>query len=108
MYSVATLDWRSRGVRAHQVSIKMKADCCVQASREGVARSGAPAIDNTNHGSQFSSADFVVDLKSIGTRERLDGPGSWRDDAFVGRLWRSVKYENMHLQTCGGATAARQ
>lgn len=95
VYLVAVLDWHSRRVLAHRVSITMEADFCVEALREAAARWGAPEIVNTDQGSQFSSAEFVAEVTRIGARQSMDGKGCWRDNVFVERLWRSVKYEDV-------------
>jgi putative transposase len=73
VYLVAVLDWASRRVLAHGVSITMESDFCVQALREAAARWGAPEIVNTDQGSQFSSAEFVAEVKRIGARQSMDG-----------------------------------
>jgi len=107
VYLVAVLDWASRRVLAHRVSITMEADFCVQALREAVARWGAPDIVNTDQGSQFSSAEFVTEVARIGARQSMDGRGCWRDNVFVERLWKSVKYEDVYLKAYDGVNAAR-
>jgi putative transposase len=108
VYLVAVLDWASRRVLAHRVSITMEADFCVEALREAAARWGAPEIVNTDQGSQFSSAEFVAEVQRIGARQSMDGKGCWRDNVFVERLWRSVKYEDVYLKAYDGVSAARQ
>lgn len=108
VYLVAVLDWHSRRVLAHRVSITMEADFCVEALREAATRWGAPEIVNTDQGSQFSSAEFVAEVQRIGARQSMDGKGCWRDNVFVERLWRSVKYEDVYLKAYDGVSAARQ
>lgn len=108
VYLVAVLDWHSRRVLAHRVSITMEADFCVEALREAVARYGAPRIVNTDQGSQFSGAEFVAEVQRIGARQSMDGKGCWRDNVFVERLWRSVKYEEVYLKAYDSVSAARQ
>ncbi|TXC62100.1 IS3 family transposase [Piscinibacter aquaticus] len=108
VYLVAVLDWASRRVLAHRVSITMEADFCVEALREAVARWGAPEIVNTDQGSQFSGAEFVAEVARIGARQSMDGRGCWRDNVFVERLWRSVKYEEVYLKAYDSVSAARQ
>jgi putative transposase len=108
VYLVAVLDWHSRRVLAHRVSITMEADFCVQALREAAARWGAPEIVNTDQGSQFSGAEFVAEVARIGARQSMDGKGCWRDNVFVERLWRSVKYEEVYLKAYDSVSAARQ
>ncbi|WP_436308170.1 IS3 family transposase [Variovorax sp. LjRoot290] len=107
VYLVAVLDWRSRRVLAHRVSITMEADFCVEALRDAAARWGAPEIVNTDQGSQFSSAEFIAEVQRIGARQSMDGKGCWRDNVFVERLWRSVKYEDVYLKAYDGVSAAR-
>lgn len=108
VYLVAVLDWASRRVLAHRVSITMEADFCVEALREAAARWGALEIVNTDQGSQFSGAEFVAEVKRIGARQSMDGKGCWRDNVFVERLWRSVKYEEVYLKAYDSVSAARQ
>ncbi|HET7089944.1 MAG TPA: IS3 family transposase [Anaerolineae bacterium] len=107
VYLVAVLDWHSRRVLAHRVSITMEAEFCVEALREAAARWGAPQIVNTDQGSQFSSAEFVAEVARIGARQSMDGRGCWRDNVFVERLWRSVKYEDVYLKAYDSVSAAR-
>lgn len=108
VYLVAVLDWASRRVLAHRVSITMEADFCVEALREAAARWGAPEIVNTDQGSQFSGVEFVAEVARIGARQSMDGKGCWRDNVFVERLWRSVKYEEVYLKAYDSVSAARQ
>jgi len=108
VYLVAVLDWHSRRVLAHRVSITMEADFCVEALNEAITRYGAPEIVNTDQGSQFSGADFVEAVKACGARQSMDGKGCWRDNVFVERLWRSVKYEEVYLRAYDSVSAARQ
>ena len=107
VYLVAVLDWHSRRVLAHRVSITMEVDFCVEALREAAARWGAPEIVNTDQGSQFSSAEFVAEVARIGARQSMDGKGCWRDNVFVERLWKSVKYEDVYLKAYDSVNAAR-
>jgi len=101
------LDWHSRRVLAHRVSITMEADFCVEALREAAARHGSPEIVNTDQGSQFSSAEFIAEVSRIGALQSMDGRGCWRDNVFVERLWRSVKYEDVYLKAYDSVIAAR-
>lgn len=107
VYLVAVLDWHSRRVLAHRVSITMEAEFCVEALNEAVARYGAPVIVNTDQGRQFSSQDFVDAVNACGARQSMDGRGCWRDNVFVERLWRSVKYEEVYLHGYDSVSAAR-
>ena len=97
VYLVAVLDWYSRKVLSWRVSITMDVHFCLEALEEAIARYGAPDILNTDQGSQFTSQAFTGLLKKHGIRISMDGKGSWRDNVFIERLWRSVKYEEVYL-----------
>ena len=107
VYLVAVLDWHSRRVLAHRVSITMDADFCVEALREAAARRGMPQIVNTDQSSQFSSGEFVAEVTRIGACQSMDGRGCWRDNVFVERLWRSVNYKDVYLRADDSVSAAR-
>jgi putative transposase len=107
VYLAAVLDWASRRVLAHRVSISMDTEFCREALEEALARYGAPEIFNTDQGSQFTSAEFIDVLKRRGIRISMDGKGAWRDNVFVERLWRSVKYEEVYLRAYETVSAAR-
>jgi putative transposase len=108
VYLCAVLDWASRKVLAHRVSISMDADFCVEALEEACRRHGHPDIVNTDPGSQFTSAEFVKALTSRGIRISMDGKGAWRDNVFVERLWRTVKYEEVYLKAYDSVRQARE
>jgi len=107
VYLTAVMDWHSRKVLAHRISITLEADSCVEALREAIARHGAPEIMNTDQGSQFTGADFTDVLKEHGIAISMDGRGQWRDNVFVERLWKSVKYEEVYLKAYETVSAAR-
>jgi putative transposase len=97
VYLVAVLDWYSRKVLSWQVSITMDVHSCLAAVEEAIARFGPPQIMNTDQGSQFTSLAFTGLLKDHDIRISMDGKGAWRDNVFVERLWRPVKYEEVYL-----------
>ena len=107
VYLAAVVDWYSRKVLAHRVSITMEADFCIEAVQEAIARYGTPDIFNTDQGSQFTSSDFTGLLKQHGIRISMDGKGAWRDNVFVERLWKSVKYEEVYLKAYNTVSEAR-
>ena len=107
VYLAAVVDWASRRVLAHRVSISMDTEFCREALEEALARYGTPEIFNTDQGSQFTSAEFLDVLKKRGIRISMDGKGAWRDNVFVERLWRSVKYEEVYLKAYDTVSAAR-
>ena len=74
---------------------------------EAIARYGSPEIFNTDHGSQFTSAEFTSVLKEHGIRISMDGKGCWRDNVFVERLWRTVKYEEVYLKAYDTVSTAK-
>jgi len=97
VYLVAVLDWHSRKVLSWRVSITMDVHFCLEALDEAINVHGAPEIVNTDQGSQFTSLAFTGLLKKHGIRISMDGKGAWRDNVFIERLWRSVKYEEVYL-----------
>lgn len=107
VYLVAIVDWFSRKVLAHRVSITMEADFCVEALEEALARYGKPEIFNTDQGSQFTSLAFTSVLRREEIAISMDGCGAWRDNVVVERLWRSVKYEEVYLRAYASVSEAR-
>ena len=71
---------------------------CMDAVESAILLYGPPEIMNTDHGSQFTSQAFTELLKENKIKISMDGEGSWRDNVFVERLWRSVKYEDIYLR----------
>jgi putative transposase len=107
VYLAAVVDWFTRRVLAWRVSITMEVEFCLEAVEEALARHGRPEIFNTDQGSQFSSAAFTDLLLANGIAISMDGKGSWRDNVFVERLWRSVKYEEVYLRAYESVGQAR-
>ena len=108
VYLAAIIDWASRKVLAWDVSISMEADWCVRVLEQALARHGKPEIFNTDQGSQFTSLAFTERLKAEGIAISMDGRGCWRDNVFVERLWRSVKYEEVYLRAYETVSQARE
>lgn len=98
MYLVAILDVASRKVLSFRLSNTLTADFCVEALQEALRRFGPPEIFNTDQGSQFTSEDWITELKQRDIRISMDGKGRWIDNVFIERLWRSVKYEDTYLR----------
>ena len=107
VYLVAVMDWCSRKVLCWRVSITMDVHFCLEALQEAIALYGPPEIMNTDQGSQFTSQAFTDLLKEHGIRISMDGKGSWRDNVFIERLWRSVKYEEVYLHACDTVSDSR-
>jgi len=107
VYLVAIVDWFTRRVLSHRVSITMEAGFCVEALEEALGKYGKPAIFNTDQGSQFTSEAFTRVLLDHKIAISMDGKGAWRDNVFVERLWRSVKYEEVYLKAYDTVADAR-
>ena len=107
VYLAAVVDVASRRVLAHRVSITMEAAFCVEALEEAMARHGKPEIFNTDQGSQFTSLEFTSVLLAAGISISMDGKGAWRDNVFVERIWRSIKYEEVYLKAYENVPEAR-
>ena len=108
MYLVAILDWCSRRVLAWRLSNSLDSHFCVEALQAAIDRYGVPQIFNTDQGVQFTSAAFTGRLKQHGIQISMDGKGCYRDNIFVERLWRSVKYECLYIQAFADGRALRQ
>src|SRR6201990_1474161 len=98
LYLVVIMDWFSRAVLAWRVSNTLGADFCVEALEEALARYGKPEIFNTDQGSQFTSEPFTGVLLKNEIAISTDGKGAWRDNVFVERLWRTIKYEEVYIR----------
>ena len=107
VYLIAIVDWFSRRVLSWRLSITLETDFCIEALEEALARFGAPEIFNTEQGSQFTSMAFTSVLHREKIAISMDGRGAWRDNVFVERLWRSVKYEEVYLRAYGSVSEAR-
>jgi len=107
IYLAAVVDWFSRKVLAWRLSITMDAAFCIEAVEEALARFGKPEIFNTDQGSQFTSREFTGMLIAADIRISMDGKGAWRDNVFVERLWKSVKYEEVYLRAYASVSEAR-
>ena len=107
VYLAVVLDGFSRRILSHRLSITMEASFCIEAVEEALARYGKPDIFNTDQGSQFTCMDFVALLSSNAIAISMDGRGSWRDNVFVERLWRTIKYEEVYLRAYESVSDAR-
>jgi putative transposase len=107
IYLAAVLDWFTRRVLSWRASITLEADFCMEAVEEALARHGKPEIFNTDQGSQFTSADFIKVLAGAEIKISMDGKGAWRDNVFVERLWRTIKYEEVYLRAYASVSEAR-
>lgn len=106
MYLVAIIDWYSRYVISWRLSNTLDDDFCVAALEEALSK-GTPEIFNTDQGSQFTGDAFTGLLKEHGIRISMDGKGSYNDNLFIERLWRTVKYEEVYLKAYEDGREAR-
>ena len=107
VYLAAVVDWFSRKVLSWKLSITMDVGFCIEAVEEAMARYGRPEIFNTDQGSQFTSTAFTSLLITNGIQISMDGKGAWRDNVFVERVWKSVKYEEVYLKAYANVPEAR-
>jgi putative transposase len=97
MYLVAIIDLYSRFVVGWSVSNSMDATWCKQTLEQAIQEHGAPDIVNTDQGSQFTAEEFSSYVLSQGIKLSMDGKGRAKDNAFIERLWRNIKYEKIYL-----------
>jgi putative transposase len=107
LYLAAVLDWATRRVLAWRLSNTMTADFCLDALDSAIRDCGLPEILNTDQGSQFTGTAFVGVVQQHGIQLSMDGKGAWRDNLFIERLWKSVKYEEVYLHAYDAVTEAR-
>ena len=106
LYLVAIMDWYSRYVLAWRLSNTLDSAFCVDALEEALSKA-TPEIFNTDQGTQFTCEAFTGVLKEHGVQISQDGKGRYRDNIFVERLWRSVKYEEVYLKAYSQVLEAR-
>ena len=107
LYLVAVLDLFSRRALAWRLSNSLTTDFCIEAVEQAIAMYGCPAIFNSDQGCQFTDVDFTDVLKNNGIDISMDGKGAWRDNVFVERFWKSLKYEEVYLRAYDSASEAK-
>ena len=108
LYLCAILDWATRKVLTWRLSNSLTADFCIDALEEAFTTFGRPETFNTDQGCQFTDGDFIAALKAKGVDISMDGKGAWRDNVFVERFWRSLKYEEVYLRAYDSVTDAKE
>jgi putative transposase len=98
MYLIAIMDWATRKVLSWRLSNTLDTRFCVEALKEALFKYGAPEIFNTDQGCQFTSEAFTSVLKSWNVKISMDGKGRFKDNIFIERLWRTLKYERIYLK----------
>jgi putative transposase len=107
VYLTAVVDVASRKVLAHKLAITLEACHAREVIEQAFMRYGTPDIVNTDQGSQFTAEEFTNAVLAKGCKLSMDGRGAWRDNVFVERFWRSVKYERVYLRVYDSVSAAR-
>jgi putative transposase len=107
VYLTVVLDWATRRVLTWRLSNSLGADVAVAALEEAITKYGVPEIMNTDQGSQFTGGEFIGVLQRHAIRISMDGKGCWRDNVFVERLWKTIKYEHVYLHAYDGVSEAR-
>ena len=107
VYLTAVVDVASRRVLAHTTATTLEAHHAVEIIEQAFARFGIPEIVNTDQGSQFTAEEFTHAVLGRGAKLSMDGRGAWRDNVFVERLWRSVKYERVYLRAYESVSDAK-
>ena len=108
VYLCAVMDWASRRILSFRLSNTLTADFCVEALEEAIGRHGKPGIVNTDQGCQFTGAEFIGKLKANEIAISMDGKGCWRDNVFIERFWRTIKYEEVYLRAYETVGEARE
>ena len=104
VYLAAVVDWFSRKILSWKLSITMDVSFCLEAPKRRFAKTG---IFNTDQGSQFTSEAFTEQLRKNAIQISMDGKGCWRDNVFVERIWRTIKYEEVYLRAYDSVQEAR-
>jgi putative transposase len=107
VYLAAVMDWFARRILAWRLSITLEVDFCIETVNEALRLYGRPEIFNTDQGSQFTSDAFTEVLINNGISISMDGKGAWRDNVFLERFWRTVKYEEVYLKAYDSVAQAR-
>jgi putative transposase len=107
VYLAAVVDWFSRKILSWKLSITMDVSFCLEAVEEALSKHGKPEIFNTDQGSQFTSEAFTERLRKNDIQISMDGKGCWRDNVFVERIWRTIKYEEVYLRAYESVHEAR-
>jgi len=107
VYFCAVMDWATRRILAMRLSNTLTADFCVEALEEAIVHYGTPQIVNTDQGSQFTGSEFIDVLKRRNIAISMDGRGCWRDNVFIERFWKTLKYEEVYLRAYDTVSEAR-
>lgn len=98
VYYTAIIDLKSRKILSWRLSETMDVDFCIEALQEAINTYGIPAVFNCDQGSQYTSTVFTSLLEAYGIQISMDGVGRCKDNIFVERTWRTLKYEWIFLR----------
>jgi putative transposase len=101
LYLVAIVDLFSRHVLSWKLSNSLDTEFCLEALEMALASGRKPQIFHSDQGCQFTSGDFVAQLKAEEIKISWSGRGRCFDNILVERLWRTVKYEEVYLRAYG-------
>jgi putative transposase len=107
LYFFAVMDWSARRILAWRLSNTLTVDFCIEAVEEAIALYGTPEIFNVDQGSQFTGVEFVDLLTRNNIRISMDGKGAWRDNVFIERFWKTLKYEEVYLHAYDSGSEAK-
>jgi putative transposase len=107
-YLVAIMDWASRKVLSFRLSNTLDTSFCIEALEEALRNYGTPDIFNADQGSQFTFLEITHILIKNNIKISMDGRGRWRDNIFIERLWKTVKYQEVYLKAYESITHARK
>lgn len=104
VYLVAFIDWYSRYVIAWEIHDSLHNGFVLQALTNALCfiadcGFGIPDTCNSDQGSHFTSAAYISLLEQAGIAVSMDGRGRCMDNIFTERLWRTVKYEDVFVQS---------
>ena len=108
MYLTLIFDWFSRKVLSWRLSNTLENDFCLEALEEALKLYGKPGIFNTDQGVQYTSKDFVGLLEEHQISVSMDGKGRYLDNIMNERLWRTLKYDYIYLNSFTSVSELRQ
>ncbi len=104
---IGLIDVASRRVLTHKLCTTLGAHHAVEIVEQAIARFGTPEIVNTDQGSQFTAFEFAEAIKKRGIKLSMGGKGARKDNVFVERVWRTVKYERIYKRANNTVSQAR-
>lgn len=97
VYLVAIVDIYSRMILDYEISNTLDAEFCVRCLERSIKKYGAPTVFNTDQGVQYTSSAWIEILQQNEIMISMDGKGRWADNIWIERIWRTIKYECIHL-----------